>query len=71
MHNRTKTSFKDKYSLLQKVDILPSGLEFQCTRVTVKGNKVDSQMKPLEEELEIFHRDPIKCVWELIGNPAF
>lgn len=71
MRNHTKTSYKHKDSLLQKVDALPPGPEFKCTQVTVKGNKEDAHGHALQEELEIFHRDPVECVHELIGNPAF
>ncbi|KAF8577074.1 hypothetical protein K439DRAFT_1649164 [Ramaria rubella] len=72
MCNRTQTSYKDKCTLLQKIDALPSlGPSFKCETITVTGDIKDSDGNFVIEELELFHRDPVECVQELIGNPAF
>jgi hypothetical protein len=39
--------------------------------VKVQGNILNAQGEPVVEELELFHRNPIECVRELLGNPAF
>jgi hypothetical protein len=72
IHDRTHPTFHNKDALLKKIDELPSfGLEFQCTRISVNGNLQDPNGNNLTEDLELWHRDPVKCVEELISNPAF
>jgi Plavaka transposase len=39
--------------------------------VKVQGNILNARGEPVVKELELFHRNPIECVWELLGNPAF
>ncbi|KAG1869961.1 hypothetical protein F4604DRAFT_1881323 [Suillus subluteus] len=69
--NRTKLSFHNNRSFLQRVDALPHGPGWSCRKVTVRGNKEDEFGAPLEEEVELWSRDPVECVQELIGNPFF
>ena len=37
----------------------------------VIGDILGDDGKPLVEELEIYRRDPVECIKELLGNPAF
>ncbi|KAG1837058.1 hypothetical protein F4604DRAFT_1601889, partial [Suillus subluteus] len=69
--NRTKLSFHNNRSFLQRVDALPRGPGWSCRKVTVRGNKEDEFGVPLEEEVELWSHDPVECVQELIGNPFF
>ncbi|KAG1890067.1 hypothetical protein F4604DRAFT_2003912 [Suillus subluteus] len=69
--NRTKLSFHNNRLFLQRVDALPRGPGWSCRKVTVRGNKEDEFGAPLEEEVELWSRDPVECVQELIGNPFF
>ncbi|KAG1841961.1 hypothetical protein F4604DRAFT_1597759 [Suillus subluteus] len=69
--NHTKLSFHNNRSFLQRVDALPRGPGWSCRKVTVRGNKEDEFGAPLEEEVELWSRDPVECVQELIGNPFF
>ncbi|KAG2158759.1 uncharacterized protein EDB93DRAFT_1076631, partial [Suillus bovinus] len=69
--NRTKLSFHNNCSFLQKIDELPHGLGWSCRKITVRGNLEDENGAPLQEELELWSRDPVECVKELIGNPFF
>lgn len=39
--------------------------------LTIQGDQVGPNGQPLTEELELWRRDPVECVRELIGNPAF
>lgn len=32
---------------------------------------MDEDGKPLTEELELWWRDPVECIRELLGNPVF
>ncbi|KAF8510439.1 hypothetical protein JB92DRAFT_2831560 [Gautieria morchelliformis] len=72
MTTRTQTSFTDKRTLLNKVDALPTGgPEFLCETITVHGDVKDANGESMTEELELFYRDPVECIRELMGNPAF
>jgi hypothetical protein len=58
--------------LLDKVDALPtSGPEWSCDFVNVQGDILDDHGNPIIEELELWRRDPVECIKELISNPAF
>ncbi|KAG1761819.1 hypothetical protein EV702DRAFT_1038946 [Suillus placidus] len=69
--NRTKPSFHNNQSFLQKVDELPHGAAWSCKKVKVQGNKTDEKGQMLHEDVELWVRDPVECVKELIGNPLF
>ncbi|KAF8515663.1 hypothetical protein JB92DRAFT_3088385 [Gautieria morchelliformis] len=68
---RMGPSYKDNQTLLQKIDKLPQGPTWKCRTITVKGDFLDENGDPMEEELDIWCRDPVECVHELIGNPDF
>ncbi|KAG0691741.1 Zn-finger domain-containing protein [Suillus ampliporus] len=69
--NRSKLPFHNNRSFLQRVDELPHGPAWSCNMVTVRGNREDENGELLEEEVELWSRDPVECVKELIGNPSF
>ncbi|KAF8505172.1 hypothetical protein JB92DRAFT_3084154 [Gautieria morchelliformis] len=72
MVTRANASFHNSRSLLQLIDAIPPvGPEFKCMNIKVRGNVLDADGDPIIEELELFHRDPVKCVPELLGNTAF
>ena len=37
----------------------------------VEGDRVGEGGETMSEDLELWMRDPVECVKELIGNPAF
>ncbi|KAG2359927.1 hypothetical protein BDR07DRAFT_1291080, partial [Suillus spraguei] len=69
--NQTKPSFHNNRSFLQKVDKLPHAAAWSCKKVKVQGNKTDEKGQTLHEEVEVWMRDPIKCIKDLIENPLF
>ncbi|KAG1851594.1 hypothetical protein DFJ58DRAFT_661557, partial [Suillus subalutaceus] len=69
--NRTKVSFHNNHSFLQRVDELPHGPGWSCQKVNVHGNREDEDGELLQEEVELWSRDPVECVKELIGNTGF
>lgn len=69
--SRSKLSFSSKYKLNKKLNKLPTGPDWECEPITVKGDRVDRHGKPLTEEIELWRRNPVECIRELIGNPAF
>ena len=50
---------------------MPTGPEWHCDIITVKGDKVDENRSCMVEDLELWFRDPVECVMELLSNPAF
>jgi hypothetical protein len=52
------------------MDSLPEGPGFQVQWLNVTGDLLDKNKKPIEEQVEFWHRDPIDCVKEILGNPA-
>lgn len=63
--------FHNACSLLQNVDLLPSGPSWHCELIGVKGNETDGKGALLTDTLELWWRDPVECVCALMGNPAF
>ncbi|KAJ6617454.1 hypothetical protein B0H10DRAFT_2218608 [Mycena sp. CBHHK59/15] len=68
---RSKVSYHNNYSFLQKVDQLPTGPGWKCEIVTAAGNQLDENDEMMTEDLELWKRDPVECIKELMGNPAF
>ncbi|KAJ7060890.1 hypothetical protein C8F01DRAFT_988007 [Mycena amicta] len=66
-----KPSYHNAYSFYQKIDALPSGPQWECEIITITGDKKGENGKVETEEVEFWKRDPIECIEELIGNPAF
>ena len=56
---------------MKKVDQLPTGPEWKCGIIKVSGDVLDEDRKTRSEQLELWYCDPIECIKELIGNPAF
>ncbi|EIW85982.1 hypothetical protein CONPUDRAFT_43911 [Coniophora puteana RWD-64-598 SS2] len=77
--DRTKPSYGSAYTWMKQVDQLPTGPAWQCVRIAANQ---DGDMVPSEgdeesnddeddETYELWMRDPVEAVRELIGNPAF
>ncbi|KAI0683012.1 hypothetical protein BC835DRAFT_1423707 [Cytidiella melzeri] len=62
-----------KYVFFKKINQLPRrpGMKWTCNTVTVVGNILGEDGKAITEELELWRRNPVECIRELIGNPAF
>ncbi|KAG2040381.1 hypothetical protein BDR03DRAFT_932668 [Suillus americanus] len=69
--NHTKPSFHNNRSFLQRVNVLPHGPEWNCKKVSIKGNQTDENGQLLQEDLELWTHNPVECIKELIGNPLF
>ncbi|KAI0690630.1 hypothetical protein BC835DRAFT_1280656 [Cytidiella melzeri] len=68
---RAGPAYTNKSKLYQAVDALPSGPGWKCQELVQTGDLVDAEGRPLTESLELWFRDPIDCVRELLGNPMF
>ena len=53
------------------MDQLPNTTQWIYDKVTVTGDAVDEDGKPISEDLDLWRRDPVECIQELIGNPMF
>jgi hypothetical protein len=51
--------------------MLPHGTPWICKKVTVQGNKQDADGQMLQENVEVWMRNPVECIRELIGNSSF
>lgn len=56
---------------MKKVDELPTGPEWVCTAVKATGDHMGEDGHFMEEDLELWRKDPVEVVKQLIGNPAF
>ncbi|KIJ62061.1 hypothetical protein HYDPIDRAFT_176793 [Hydnomerulius pinastri MD-312] len=54
-----------------KLNTLPRGAEWQCESITLTGDLTDDNGECYVEEVELWHRDPVECIQELLGNPMF
>lgn len=66
--NRTQPSYHNKRNLFQRIDRLPTGPEWRCETIVVEGDETDEAGNILTEEVEIWMRDVLDCVKELLGN---
>ncbi|KAJ7646426.1 hypothetical protein DFH06DRAFT_926842, partial [Mycena polygramma] len=74
--DRAKPSFGGKKDFFEKVDSLPGGAKWHCKVLDTRGDLPDLDKDPTgqtmrREQSELWFRDPVECVRELIGNPAF
>ncbi|KAJ6467139.1 hypothetical protein C8R47DRAFT_1303645 [Mycena vitilis] len=68
---KANLSFHNNRSFLKKVDQLPTGPDWTCKIVTAAGNRLDVNDELMSEELELWMRNPVECIKELMSNPAF
>ncbi|KAJ7617664.1 hypothetical protein DFH06DRAFT_1364378 [Mycena polygramma] len=66
-----KPSFANNRAFLSFVDSLPAGPQWYCHAFELEGDECDSDGKPKKEIVEMWYRDPLECVRELLGNPSY
>ncbi|KAF7361034.1 hypothetical protein MSAN_01133800 [Mycena sanguinolenta] len=66
-----KPSFSNNRAFLKFVDALPRGPAWHCHLMELTGDEIDEKGDKKKEVVELWYRDPIDCVRELLGNPAF
>ncbi|KAJ7858828.1 hypothetical protein B0H14DRAFT_3085030 [Mycena olivaceomarginata] len=64
-------SFHNSRAFLKRIDALPEGPKWTCYPFELEGDELDASGKPKKEVVELWCRDPVECVRELVGNPAF
>ena len=66
-----KASFSNARSLFKKIDGLPTGPGWFHDILNVNVGGTDDDGKEIVEEVELFRRDPVQVIRELIGDPTF
>ncbi|KAK0458645.1 uncharacterized protein EV420DRAFT_1642987 [Desarmillaria tabescens] len=71
IRDNVKPSFKDKRTFLTKIDELPSalGTEWKCEEFELVGNVLDKDGTPIVQTIELWKRDPLACIKELMQDP--
>ncbi|CDO78221.1 hypothetical protein BN946_scf184887.g9 [Trametes cinnabarina] len=69
---RTQPLYESNYKFFQKIDVLPPGrASWKVEVMEATGDKLGEDGKPRTEHIELWSRNPVDCVRELMGNPAF
>ncbi|KAJ7246428.1 hypothetical protein C8J57DRAFT_1081604 [Mycena rebaudengoi] len=71
IQDRVQTAFQTKDQLLETIDDLPGGVGWKLENVALKGDLKDEDGNEIVENLELWYRDPVDCIRELMGNPVF
>ncbi|KAF8143444.1 hypothetical protein K438DRAFT_1911066 [Mycena galopus ATCC 62051] len=66
-----KPSFHNNRAFLKFIDALPRGPAWHCQLMELTGDEVDEKGVEKKEVVELWYRDPLDCIRELLGNPAF
>lgn len=69
--NRTKLSFANKRAFYKRIDTLPHGPRWDCEPFEIIGDELDEKKQRKSEIIYLWKRNPVECIKELIGNPAF
>ncbi|KAK0445549.1 hypothetical protein EV421DRAFT_1902490 [Armillaria borealis] len=71
IQNNVNPSFDNKRKLFQTIDKLPTGPEWTCEAFEIQGDLIDEKGNPRTEEVELWKRDPVACIRELIGDGRY
>ncbi|KAJ7121947.1 hypothetical protein C8R43DRAFT_1148665, partial [Mycena crocata] len=64
-------SFHNNRSFLKRIDALPEGPKWTCYPFELTGDELDAEGQKKTEIVEMWCRDPVECVRELLQNPSF
>ncbi|KAK6971859.1 hypothetical protein R3P38DRAFT_3494732 [Favolaschia claudopus] len=71
VREKIQPSFSNNRAFLKYIDALPSGPQWFCHALEVTGDEKDEKGEDKKEIVEVWYRDPVECVRELLGNPSF
>lgn len=73
IQNRTRLTYKNNQNFLKRIDSLPTqASQWTCDIITSTGDQLTDDGEPVPpERLELWRRDPVECMKELMGNPIF
>jgi len=69
--DQVNPSFRTIRDPLKLIDKLPSGAPFHCKRFQISGDLRNADGTLLTENVEMWCRDPVVCIHELLSNAAF
>ncbi|KAJ7438105.1 hypothetical protein B0H11DRAFT_1884753 [Mycena galericulata] len=64
-------SFHNNRAFLQRIDALPHGPQWYCHPFELTSDELDADKVPKTDVVEMWYRDPLECIKELLSNPAF
>jgi hypothetical protein len=64
-------SFHNNRAFLQRIDALPRGPKWHLHPFQLVGDERDADGVQKKETVEMWYRDPLECIKELLANPAF
>ncbi|KZT21732.1 hypothetical protein NEOLEDRAFT_1181411 [Neolentinus lepideus HHB14362 ss-1] len=65
-------SYENNCQFLKKIDSLPTGgAGWKCHNVRIAGDLNNEEGEIKMEDVELWTRDPLEVIRELLGNPAF
>ncbi|KAG8919877.1 hypothetical protein FRC02_001306 [Tulasnella sp. 418] len=70
IRTKLQPSFKNKYEFLQKIDQLPTGPRFKSKTFSITGDLRNAKGQMMTEVVEMYYRDPVEVVEELISRPS-
>ncbi|KIJ08909.1 hypothetical protein PAXINDRAFT_17990 [Paxillus involutus ATCC 200175] len=68
---KLQPSFTSNYTLMKAIDKLPQSSEWKLKGVTIEGDLLGTDGQRQTEDVELWMRDPIDCIRELMANPTF
>ncbi|KAH7904046.1 hypothetical protein BJ138DRAFT_1019687 [Hygrophoropsis aurantiaca] len=71
VRDRVAASYHNKTTFLDAIDSLPPGVDWNMEEIKLLGDLKDENGQQLTETLELWYRDPVQIVRELMGNPMF
>ncbi len=71
IRKKANPSFHNARKLYQHIDDLPEGPGWTQEILSVEGDLKNPDGSPMLEEVELWRRDPVECIRELMGDSAF
>ncbi|KAI9437093.1 hypothetical protein F5148DRAFT_1278501 [Russula earlei] len=63
--------YKSAYSFFKKIDTLPAGSLWHTETFSFTGDLLDENGEPTQDHFELWYRNSLQCIEELISNPMF
>lgn len=56
---------------MRKIDGLPTGPKWERLEISIEGEALGGNGVMVTETVELWRRNPVDCIKELLSNPAF
>ncbi|KAF7298595.1 hypothetical protein MIND_00806500 [Mycena indigotica] len=71
VRDKLEPPFATSRAFFKHIDSLPAGPAWMCTPMNITGDELDGNGNAKVEVVKLWHRNPLECIAELLGNPAF